>query len=250
MKTLLYYFVSLIGIIYFTCVPHRKHLKQDNNQLAMTGFLGDSGYITLQNLLSTLIIPADDTLYRIYKNSKPSDTLGKYYKMANGNYIASTAIVDHYENEAVAVCEATPQGIIIKKEEYSSGMYKCCWDNSYDGFQKQGDYYTFLTCGTGSAHCGGAMYAFKELKPQEEQESIIKSSWSWAGPDMQDYYISLSSKMQIKNDSIFMHYTDKLYKARKKKDKIKKLEEFDVIYVQTEGIWRATDSTKIKDYDY
>jgi len=247
MKSLFLYFVSLLAIL--CCTLSCKTNTTVEAYTDTFGFASDSGYVTVGNLHKTLIITPDDTLFKMYEDWKVTDTIGKYYKMANGNYIASVASLGSYKQETIKLCEATQNGEILKAEEYRFGNYRCCWDNIDDCLKKFGDYYIFTSCGTGSGFCGGDIYLFKNIKPQHWQESIPESIWMWAGPDMQDHYISITSKMEMKNDTVIMHYTNQLYEQLEDSETktTKSLEKFDITWIQKNDNWVVTDSLKLKE---
>ncbi len=247
MKSLFTYIVSLLGIL--CCTLSCKTNTTVETGTNTFGFVADSGYITVDNLHKTLVIPPGDTLFKMYENWKVTDTIGKYYKMSNGNYIASVATLGSYKHETIKLCEATQTGEILKAEEYWFGNYRCCWHNIDDCLKKFGDYYIFTSCGTGSGFCGGDIYLFKNIKPQQWQESIPESISMWAGPDMEDHYISITSKMEMINDTVIMHYTNKLYEQFEGSETktTKSIEKFDITWIQKNDDWVVTDSLKLKE---
>lgn len=123
MKKLLLYIAGLCSIAACTVSPPSGSAKPVAKTLS--GFVADSGYITVQNLHTTLVISQRDTLFKIHEDWKPADTIGKYYKMQNGNYIASVAVTDSNDYDVNVICEAEPGGTILKQEIYNLGMYRC-----------------------------------------------------------------------------------------------------------------------------
>ena len=71
----------------------------------------------------------------------------------------------------------------------------------------------------------------------------------WAGPDMQDHYISFTSKMEMKNYTVIMHYTNRLYEQLEDSETktTKSLEKFDITWIQKNDKWVVTDSLKLKE---
>ncbi|KOS05350.1 hypothetical protein AM493_04370 [Flavobacterium akiainvivens] len=243
MKNLLPYLAGLFGIALCCFLISAKGIKSNRET---TGFVADSGYITPANVLQLLKIDPSDTLYTIDLNAPVTDTLGKYYKMANGNYISSVRVIAHY---GYMLCEARPDGTVLKKEKYIFNNFECCWNGIDNCLRKYGNYYTFLTCGTGTAYCGGELYVFNDIIPQEKQVGITESIWAWTGK--KDIYKDLSSKMEMSGDTVIMHYTHCFYREKKNgKHKVKKEQHLDAKYIQQNGKWAAIDSVKVNAFLY
>jgi len=207
------------------------------------GFEADSGFILkpqAEQLLKKIHL---DTLDVSYIYSKDTDTIGKYYKTAGGNFYACIEVPYHAAHK---IAEVSVDGKIIRSEDFYSGSSFCCWNNSYDGFQKHGKYFTIKSCSTGSAYCSGELDVFEKLTKRTDS-SILESEWVGFTGDKYSY--DLSSKMQIRNDTIFMKYTIEKG-VLKKKWKVKKTKTFDVFYTLKNSKWIASDTTKLIDYRY
>jgi len=158
--------------------------------------------------------------------------------------VACVTVADENSLSYFLLLETTPDEKIQKAMPYE-GDYSCCSGNHFDAFGKLNDYFYLRTCGTGTAFCRSDLYIFKNITGQESQESVLE--WYWLGyTGVENQFEQLSSTMELKKDSIFMHY--KLEKGNNKEDK-QKVETthcFDVKYVIVNGKWSATDSTELK----
>ena len=241
MKSLIPYLIVLSFSA--LCLTHKsKYLPQVNKQDNIE-FTGDSGYI-LQPKAERLLRAAYPDSTGLTYNTNINDTLGKYYKTISGNYMLCLPIPG---DPVHLVAEADLNGNIRNKEIFGMGMHHCCWNNNYEGFQKHGNYFSVKTCGTGSGFCSTEYYIFKSLIPQEKQESIVGYFWSTSCDGK--YSCFMYSDIELRNDTVIMHYT--LEKGvLKKKFKPRKTEKFDVIYTGKNSKWIASDSTRLSDYHY
>ncbi|AWH85383.1 hypothetical protein HYN59_09775 [Flavobacterium album] len=221
-----------------------------------TEIIGDSGYIrkgeALRLLSQAKYDPGTewegrDTLdleARIYKFS---DTIGKYYRMDNGKYIALLCDIIHPDRNMFTLLEINDKGEVLQAEPYYAGMHQCCWERHYEGLKKYpGGYFGTKSCGTGSGFCSSYLYLFKDFSPQGNGISTyIYSGWCIGG----EISCHLTSDMEIKNDTVTMHYTmEHLKERRNGKYKTVFSEKFDVKYVEREQGWVALDSTKIQEF--
>ncbi|MEL1243199.1 hypothetical protein AAEO56_02900 [Flavobacterium sp. DGU11] len=221
-----------------------------------TEFRADSGYIKKGEALRLLAQAkydlgyeqeGRDTLDLQASNYKFSDTLGKYYKIDNGNYLAFLPEVTHPDRRVYLLMETTRDGIVLRSEPYWSGMYQCCWDKPYEGIERYGNnYFGILSCGTGSAHCSSNIHLFKGFAPQSNSIcSYLYTGWCVG----REIACLLTSDMEIKNDTVTMHYTmEHLKERRNGKYKTVDSEKFDIKYVEREQGWVALDSTKIYEF--
>lgn len=241
MKNLLPYFAGLCGIAVCCFLVSAKGIKSNPEPV---GFVADSGYITPGNVHQLLKITQADTLFTFYTDAPATDTLGKYYKMANGNYIASVAVIGP---EGYILCEATPDGTVLKQEKYIFNNFECCWKSKDDCLRKYGNYYTFLTCSTGTDYCGGYLYIFKEVTSQQTAPGIDKSEFYRRWKAGKDTYHDINGEVKVTGDTVTMHYTHEVYKERKNgKRKVKLQKRLSACYTQQDGKWVIADSVKVK----
>ena len=238
-------FVILTATITASKIFSKSTLSVPKQELVI-GFVGDSGYVLQSNLYQLLKISSADTMHIKDSYTKDNDTLGKYYKMASGNYIACVRISGIYGFPAHLIYETLPNGTILKKEQFYSAMNLCCWDNDYNGFEKTGDYVSFRACSSGSAFCSTDLYLFKELVPQEIMESVTTTMFTWTGKG--ELYKDLTSKLEIHNDTLTVHYKLQYLKLKKKGNKVKKTQNFDLNYVSQNSKWIPTDTITVIDY--
>jgi len=234
-------FIAIIAVV----TAHKAFcISAISRQQSSTGFAADSGYILQNNLHSLIKISVDDTLHIIDSETNEPDTLGKYYKMITGNYISCVRISGIYGYPAHIIYETLPDGTVLKKEQFYSVMNLCCWDNVYNGFEKHGDYVSYRACSNGTAFCSTDIYLFKELTSMDEQETISRTLWTATGKE--GYYIDITSKMEIKNDTVNVFYTKKLTKEKKTEYRIKKTSFYNAIFTKSNSKWAPADSTSLR----
>jgi hypothetical protein len=217
---------------------------------------GDSGYIKKAEALKLLVQtkydmgykPEDrDTLDLEASIYKFSDTIGKYYRMDNGNYLAFLRDIIHPDRNIFTLLEINNKGNVLRAEPYYAGMHQCCWDKHYEGLKKYpGGYFGTESCGTGSGYCSSDIYLFKNFSEQGHGIcSYVYSGWCVGG----EIACQLTSDIDIKNDTVTMHYTmEHLKEKRNGKYKTVSSEKFDIKYVEREQGWVALDSTKIHEF--
>lgn len=234
-------------------ISGKHHVKSNFTHTIFNRFDSDSGYILKKEGIDLLLkssIKGSDTTDLVVEDVKSTDTIGKYYKMRNGNYMACVLNIIHPDrNYWPIVLEMKPDATILADEEFSDGMYLCCWGNYYEGFNKHGDYFSVKACGTGSGFCSGEIYLFKDLQTLSSG-SIAKSAWSSLcreGHNNQPLSCRLTSTMDIKRDTVIMHYQLQTIKSKRRRNKVKKTEFFDVKYIERNSAWMALDSTKLID---
>lgn len=219
-------------------------------------FTADSGYILKKQAID-ILLKANyesyvdeghrDTIDLNLPDINDTDTIGRFYKLKNGHYLTCIEDIirpDRFNNKILS--ELDESGNVLISEGYFSGNYYCCWNNRYEGFKKHGEYFSLKTCGTGSAHCSAITHLFKEFSSQNSGiYSYIYTGWC-SGIDIACH---LTSKMEIKNDTVIMHYTmEQLKERRNGKKKVIKIEKFDIKYIEREHEWIALDSTRIREF--
>jgi len=256
MKPLLTYILALLIVgLFYQCNTNATLKTAAEKEY---GFEADSGYILKKQAIDILAQAG----YEYYSNKNPkvrdsvdlnaadiklTDTIGKFYKLKNGNYLACIEDIIHTDRPAVKVLtELDKSGKVLRSEGYFSGMYFCCWINKYEGFRKYGSYFSLSTCSTGSAYCSESTHLFKAITPQNSGiYSFIFSGWC---PSLETS-CQLTSIMEIKNDTVTMHYKNEQIKEDEDgKTQIIKTEKFDIKYINQENQWIALDSTKIREF--
>lgn len=252
MKNRLFHILIFFGLIALSISCNRQINHTAKSKLPER-FVADSGYILKQEGIALLLkVKGNDTIDVNNSDLKDTDTIGKYYKTKTGNYIACVLDIIHpNQNSHPVLFEYTPNGKILKHENFYSGNYLCCWDNNYGGFQKHGNYYSIKTCVTGSGYCQGLLNIFKHLEPQSNFE-ITENLWSsicvFQPDEAPALACSLTSTMSIKSDTVTMHYKLKHIAFEGKDDEIEKVkstEFFDIKYTKKQTGWIAVDSTNI-----
>lgn len=157
----------VLALVSFSAI-RPKHLSTTQS----TGdiFAADSGYIFKGDAISLhkaaldfeTVFEKGDTLDYSRSDLSARDTIGKFYRHSNGNYIVCTQPILYVPTPPVHyILEVTPTGKVVDFAEFSEGMYFCCWTNMRDGFLKHGNYYILKECGTGSGYCSTNLYIFK-----------------------------------------------------------------------------------------
>lgn len=123
------------------------------------------------------------------------------------------------------------KGEIIKKKYFvfNHGNYNCC-TSEFNKFTKYSSFYTFEDCSTGSAYCDARLHFFKNIGMYNSDNSILIRVEDNSYLGTQDE-INLSSMMQVKNDTIQIHYTvDLIIQGGSNSTKLKhKKKEFSVV---------------------
>jgi len=223
-------------------------------------FDADSGYVVkdqflpfmqMNNLTDTV---PEEGYYGTWTFEKATDTIGKYYKLDNGDVIlCSINHADDFETHILMQLNKLDNGEIglVRHEEYSHGNYSCCW-NGFDGFNKKGDFFSLKLCYTGSGLCGADLYIFKYFKSQEEILFSKIPYDCWFGNETIKYaeeISMLSSTYDLINDStLLFHYSHNYYykKERWAEPKSKKTIQCDAKYTYRDGNWITSDSSCLK----
>ncbi len=212
-------------------------------------FNQDSGYILksegLKFLLSSRTTDTANSSWHLFKDN---DTIGKYYKVVNAQS-CFLCLIDYggkYSFETHIVFEINNKNLIVKSERFFHGNYSCCWENSYDGFMKYGDYFAIKTCGTGSGFCSSYLYVFKELFAQDSMNGIPESCWS--AENGNGMAKNITSALELVNEKIIMHYTAEagIIKDSKPYFKVKYRRKFDVMFYFENKYWKANDSSELE----
>ncbi|WP_294824745.1 hypothetical protein [uncultured Flavobacterium sp.] len=251
--------ICLLVLLFSFSAPQRNISKSETVHCEIKG---DSGYIKKEAAIKLLGQAKYDPEYESEERDtldmeahryEVSDTLGKYYKMKNGNYLTCLPDIIHPDRfSLLLLIEYSPDGKLIQSEPFWGGMHFCCWDTNYDSLNRHDEgYFSIKTCGTGSGHCSSHLHLFKGFGMQGND--ICNYLWTaWCKPG-QNVMLAchLTSKMKIKNDTVTMHYTmEHLKERRNGKYKTVFSEKFDVKYVEREQGWIALDSTKIREFPY
>ena len=257
MKTLLPYLL-ILTVAFLSTGLRTSHSVKTKLQESH-GFTADSGYILKKEAIKLLSQAKYDLGYEPEErdtfdleliNIEISDTIGKYYQTDNGNYLAFLRDIVHPDRDIFVLMEVKADGTVLQSEPYWTGVHQCCWEKGTEGFMKYANgYFGTQSCGTGSGHCSSYIYMFKDFSPQGE--GICSYIWTgWCQfTTTTPIACFLTSDMEIKNDTVTMHYTmEHLKERRNGKYKVIDTEKFDVKYVAREQGWVALDSTKIREF--
>lgn len=239
MKNLLPYFFSLALIVIAGCKPHPA--EPANVKKMPCTFEADSGYVLKKDGLALLIkIRAQDSIDVTGGDARLTDIIGKYYKTATGSYLTCILDIVHYNtNPWPVLIEVSANGTIIGSEDIDGSTYLCCWDDF--GFYKKGDYYIIKSCANGSSgYCGAFITPFKNLR-SKSSDAITKA----VEISEDDADIKITSGMDIKGDTVIMHYKFQKFDNRDKAGTLKSTLLFNIPYVEQNAHWVALDTTNI-----
>lgn len=229
-----------------------KVIKKDSSLYRFSLRLsGDSGFIYKKDGISALLSAfIFDTTDAYMTSIRQDDTIANYFKIkATGNFLVSFTFL----NGGYFLLEIKSDGTVIKNQLYGHWNHPCGGNKFYKGVQKFDNYFYIQTNRTGSGYCSDNMYLFKNIESQDNQNSILEGYFLSMGEYIEikndwNSYI-LKSKMELKNDTVIMHYTfEKGVFDNKNKFKINHIEKFDVDYVSKNNTWEATDSSNIRNH--
>ncbi len=252
------HFIVLLIAIFTVSSFSRIQPNRLSSRRAEDIFAADSGYVFKDKAVALQI-------RAMFKDVKPSadndsvdingsrynttDTIGKFYRHHNGNYIVCTKniiLVDQIEVHFVM--EVEPDGNILRNEFFYDGMHLCCWDNMRDGFIRKDNYYFLKECGTGSGYCSTELYIFKELVSKDSLKPLNINYFMAPGIDDRAY--QLQSDYTLHHNTLTVHYVLEKLKDTKRGYKVRNRKKFTIEYLEKQGNWTATDSTKLKNFYY
>ncbi len=248
-------FILSFVVLFFACNSRQQsasiNIQNDKFRNSKLILSHDSGFVIKKNGLSFLLANAlTDTTDSFWNQLKDSDTIGKYYKVreTNNYFYCTIDLTRKYTFETHLLIEINTIGDILKSERFFHGNYLCCWDNYYEGFKKYGDYFGIETCGTGSGYCASYLYLFKNILPQEKQNSIPQSYWSSLGAGGLSQ--RFSSEMKFKKDKLVLYYKIEYGELDDSSNfNIKKTKTFDIEYLLKNNKWTTNDSSKFEGLD-
>jgi len=220
----------------------------------------DSGYLQKRDALLILSMAnvLDSTNIDYERDIKESDTIAKYYRMNNGNYLFSIeyGFDDYYYEKSNILIELSPQGKVLKKETF----YPCYRGFPCGNFNKFGNFFClkFYTCSEGG-YLETTLLLFKEIT--DSLRHIPFSCWT-AATGYEDTIehkhsdLTCSSVIKkIENDSLIISYSSEVTffvfigEGRDIKSKVVdiiKHEPFDILYIYKDNEWHFADE---KDYE-
>jgi hypothetical protein len=226
---------------------YTKKVKAINLNLSI-----DSGYIKKDIGLPFLIENnLTDTIDGMWEKVLATDTIGKFYKMTNNNYLICIHDLGKDSEKGGwrthIICEVKQNNDTSKLEKYERyfhGMYPGCWSNHYIGFYKVGDYFCFDGCITGSCFNGTMTYYFKELENFKGLNSINTNLFE-CGDEVN--FRRVSSKRNIDETIITLYYLEEIgkidYSNSTREFKTNKIFKFQMKYYFKNGNWILKDST-------
>lgn len=230
--------------------PSNKKLEVVNLNL-----IGDSGYIQKELGIKFLIIHGlTDTSGGMWYDVLNTDTIGKYYKTSNDQYMACFHDMGKEGDEGGwrthVICEIIQNDsltLLDNYQRYYHSMYPGCWEKHYDGFYKLNDYFCFDGCMTGSCFSGTRTIIFKNLRGFSNQ-SFIPTRLFECGDETN--FRRVKSNMQISDTVLTIRYTEEIGKIIEKDTTTeyttKKSSKFNMKFYLRNDDWVLKDSTNIK----
>lgn len=238
MKTyLLLLFVLLTGCLGLPTPPPAASTKV----IVPLKLTADSGYLLKKDIL--LFLEANelaDTLNTWWKQWKPTDTLGKYYKTDDDSYLACVLVSDDKGN-----VEGNKLIAIDKKGIYQQSVeFYCDWcdiNRRTEALQKKGNYFITYTCGNGASFSSSWFCLFRKISERDESNQLLEYEDKGV-PDCQ----SITSDWHVSGDSCIMAYTLKKGTLTEEGCTMGAPVKVNIIYRRVNGRWAATDSSKLK----
>ena len=260
--------IILISLAFISCCcgqTTKKQAETTNNieqqeVLFRQIVMQDSGYLQKKEALYLLsmakIVDSTDEYYEENeKYIKENDTIAKYYKMANGNYIF---LIEYYfggRGNSNIIIEFSPQGEVVKKDIYSESC--CGYSMPLGYFNKWGDFFSLEVCECAMGGVGSCdLFFFKEVTSHDSLNRIPLDCWCSACGDILDddkYTIPLCSGTvkKIEKDSLIISYESRVEifsfigEGSELLETINK-KYFDILYIYKDNQWRIANK---EDYE-
>ena len=220
----------------------------------------DSGFLTKNEGLPLLLElgladTVDSAARAVWRLFSIRDTIGKYFRLPHAGglllYIHTAGAND--DRFYPYLIELAADGQIRKRQpRYHIGNYPCCIDgpNYFSGFRRKGKWFLLADCGTGSGFCSGFLNVFQQQLPPTNYSGVLSGlNTSLPHPeDDQEYAWYLSSTAHFRSDTLQMIYTLQRGITDEEANFIATTTEyFTIDYVRRDSVWRALDSTRLKE---
>ena len=188
--------------------------------------------------------------YREYITEKDeNDTIAKYYKKNNGNYIFAIQydFWGYYYGSNILI-EFFPKGEMVKNEIY----YHCYYGSPCGNFNKLGDFFSlgiYHTCATGGYY-NANLFLMKEIVSSDSLNQIP----FWCYTAVTDDYDTIENRdicwacdgtiKKLENDSLIITYSPRGEIWGEDYDKVVKTinkEPFDILYIYENNQWHVAD---------
>ena len=218
----------------------------------------DSGFITkdvglafllFDSLTHNLHLDLETTPDNIYwQNFNPTDTIGKYYKMENNNYIMClidpAALSEDFAENHIII-KINSNGELLKSETFSHHYNYRCWGNAYEGFSKYGDFFGLKICGDGAGWTYTHLCLFKEVIPQDSIPPILFRGNFYIWGDIPFYLNYHIISMKINKNELLIHYNYERTEKRKTDEG-----NIEIKYFYENGKWDTKDKKKLEEKLY
>lgn len=202
----------------------------------------DSGYLSKNDVLTFLIANSlTDTLNDWWKKQLPADTMGKYYKMDNGHYLACvlSANTEHSSMEVNKLIELDKNGLFVSAQDFFTEG--CDVNRRTGALGKVGGFFVTYTCGHGATFHSSWFHLFGKLSDLNGSGQIM-ALYTLNTPPCRNIY----STWKMGGDTCIVTYTIQHSKATEDGCIPTESEKAVVRYYMADGKWRAADSTKLR----
>jgi len=224
MKHFFYIPLSILFLIAINNETFAQNINADTKLI----FTRDSGFVTMKEgmaflLANSLIDTAEKVIINLtdtigyYKRVNSSisvkipannDTIGKYYRMENGEYYIVCLVYysSSYDKHIHSIIEVSAQGELIKSEKFYLGKFPN-EIKPYDNFYRYGYFFALTNVNRHfySQHSYGndaGIYLFKEVLPRDSITYIPLFN-SYDGTGKSRVY---SASMKIQENKLTLHY--------------------------------------------
>ncbi len=182
----------------------KNHIKQQEKVKLINIFPKDSGFYvgnnpqTVMNLINPIINKID------IQNKNEVNI--KYFRNNDKSVIGCLFGYSPFEGVLFTFSEKNDSIYTV----YEIISHVNCCTNDYFNFTKHDNFYTFEFCASGSGYCQKDMLFFSDLTKVDDMKRIVLDIQSWNETGK----ISLTSKYEISNDTIFVNYKEKINRNR------------------------------------
>lgn len=131
----------------------------------------------------------------------------------------------------------------MNNHEFYSTVDYYCDEDAIQSFTKKGRYFILFGCGHGSGYGSSYMYIFDKLLPEDSLNTVWDQIYSSTSLNFKGYSELLTSVVEVKNDSLLLHYQLNKGTYHKKATEWTPMEKADVCYIKENALWHATDSS-------
>lgn len=243
MKRQAYVIVFVIAaLMLHGCLGLVQKPQQAKEDIVTIRLTADSGYLSKGQISQFLAAnQVSDTLATWWKQWKPNDTMGKYYRTDSG-YMMCVLTTDEAIGSGVEVnklIEINKKGELVNSEEFTSQY--CDLNRRTEALKKAGKYFVTFNCGQGPSFGSSSFKLFRSLKDRATADVIVESYYEGA-PNCKKVF----SDWLVKGDTCLVTYTADNSIATDSGCVVTGHLKVSVRYIPTPTGWISPDSAKLK----